>query len=125
MHDIKEILRDAWDHREGPIVFTTVDEMGMPNSIYATCTAMDSEGNIVIADNYFNKTKRNIEHGGIGVILFITSDGTSYQLKGRISYETSGAAFEFMKSWNPPKHPGHAAVTVHLRNIFSGGDQLL
>ena len=50
-----DILREAWSHREGPIVFTTVDTEGVPNSIYATCTEMNEASNIVIADNYFEK----------------------------------------------------------------------
>lgn len=118
------LVRDAWNDREGAIVFTTVDGKGMPNSIYATCTEMNGDGKIVIANNYFNKTKNNIESGSKGVVLFITAKGTSYQAKGSISYETSGENYDFMKSWNPEKHPGHAATVVSVEQFYSGGKQL-
>lgn len=119
-----ELLREAWKKREGAIVFTTVDGQGLPNSIYATCTEMSAEGKIVIANNYFNKTKKNIDSGSKGVILFIDAEGTSYQAKGSISYETSGKDYDFMKSWNPVKHPGHGATVVSVQHFYSGGEQL-
>lgn len=119
-----DVLREAWKHREGPIVFTTVDTEGIPNSIYATCTEMNEAGNIVIADNYFDKTKKNIIGGSKATVLFITDEGKSFQVKGSISYETSGESFTFMKSWNPEKHPGHAAMVISQEQVFSGSKQL-
>lgn len=30
----------AWEHRDGPIVFATVDNFSQPNIIYATCMTL-------------------------------------------------------------------------------------
>ena len=120
----QEILR-AWENRNGPIVLTTVDQQGTPNSIYATCVAAFNDNQIVVADNYFNKTRNNILNGSRASILFITGEGKSYQLKGSIQYHISGEVFDDMKQWNPQKHPGHAAAALHIEAIFSGAEKIL
>ena len=115
----------AWDKREGAIVFTTVDEDKIPNSIYATCVSKFDEETIVIADNYFHKTRNNILAGSKGSILFITDKGNAFQLKGTIEYHKEGEVFDDMKKWNPEKHPGHAATVLKVEEVYSGSEKLL
>lgn len=115
---------EAWKNREKAVVLTTVDQMGMPNSIYATCTDLFMESEVVVANNYFDKTMRNIEAGTLASVLFITADGTSYQLKGTVSYHTQGVYYDFMKAFNPAKHPGHGAVVLHVQEAYSGAKAL-
>ena len=122
---LPEIVSQAWDRRHGPIVLATVDSMGGPNIIYATCVRRYGEDKIVIADNYFSKTKANILAGSKGALLLITDDHTAYQIKGTFEYLTSGEIFDDMKTWLDPKHPGHAAVVLHVEQAFSGATQLL
>jgi hypothetical protein len=125
MTPIPETVRKAWANREGPIVLATVDAAGIPNAIYATCVQMHGEDAVVVADNYFNKTRANIAAGSQGSLLFITKEGKSYQLKGRFEYHTSGAIFDAMKQWNPAKLPGVAAAVLRVANIYSGGEQIV
>lgn len=115
----------AWDEHEGPIVFTTVDAEGKPNAIYATCVSRYGEDTLVVADNYFSKTQANILAGSPGALLFITKEGKSYQVKGRIVYHTDGPIFEDMKQWNPTKHPGHAAAALMVEEVYSGAQKLV
>jgi predicted pyridoxine 5'-phosphate oxidase superfamily flavin-nucleotide-binding protein len=63
---------EAWDRRKGPVVLATVNGDGVPNIIYATCVSRYDEETIVIADNFFDKTRKNIQAGGPGSLLFIT-----------------------------------------------------
>ena len=121
---LPQIVSEAWEDREGPIVFTTVDPEGTPNAIYATCVRKFSPSVLVVADNFFNKTQANILSGSKGSLLFITNDGKSYQVKGRIEYHTQGELFDDMKQWNPDKLPGHAAAALQVEQVFSGGEQL-
>ena len=116
---------EAWGQKDGPVVVTTIDRSGMPNSVYATCVGMSADQRIVIADNYFYKTKLNIEQGSKISVLFITQAGKSYQIKGDVEYRTEGALFDFMKSWNPSKHPGHAAVVLNPLEAYSGKMKIL
>lgn len=125
MAQLPEEVRAAWEKREGPIVLTTVDEKGQPNSIYATCVSMFDEETLVVADNYFDKTRRNLKAGSRGSLLFITAEGKSYQVKGRMEYHTEGAVFQDMKKWNPAKHPGHAAAVLIVEEVYSGAKKLL
>jgi predicted pyridoxine 5'-phosphate oxidase superfamily flavin-nucleotide-binding protein len=125
MKKLPEEVQKAWDNMSGPAVFTTVDKDGKPNSIYVTCISRYDEGTLVVADNYFDKTKKNILSGSSGSLLFITGEKKSYQVKGPIAYITEGDIFEDMKKWNPKKHPGHAAAAIRAEEAYSGAKRLL
>jgi len=125
MPALPEKVSEAWENREGPIILSTVNEDGIPNAIYATCVSKFSEDTIVVANNYFSKTLKNILSGSKGSILFITKEGKSYQLKGSIEYHKEGSIFEDMKKWNPKKHPGHAAAALKVEEVYTGAERLL
>jgi len=125
MPELPEAVKAAWDKRNGPAILTTVDDGGTPNTIYVTCVALYDDGTILIADNYFDKTRRNILSGTKGSLLFMAEDNTTYQIKGSIGYHTSGPMFDHMKSWNPEKHPGHAAAALSVEDVYSGAEKLL
>jgi uncharacterized protein len=125
MPALPETVSKAWENREGPIVLATVDIEGNPNLIYATCVSKFNEDTLVVADNFFNKTKANILAGSKAALLFITKEGKSYQIKGRIEYHTEGVIFDNMKQWNPAKHPGHAAAALKVEYVFSGAEKLI
>jgi predicted pyridoxine 5'-phosphate oxidase superfamily flavin-nucleotide-binding protein len=118
------VVSQAWENREGPIVLSTVDAEGNPNAIYATCVSKYSEDTLIIADNFFNKTSVNILTDSQGSLLFITKEGKSYQVKGKIEYHTEGVVFDDMKQWNPATLPGRAAATMKVEHVFSGAEQL-
>lgn len=123
MSVLSEQVIQAWDEKKGPVVFTTVGPDGVPNTIYVTCVKL-AEDAIVIADNYFHKTRENILAGSKGSVLFITEAGKAYQLKGTIGYHKEGDIFEDMKTWNPKKHPGHAAAVLQVEQVYSGAEKL-
>ena len=125
MPELSEDIIKAWENREGPIVLTTVDTEGNPNAIYATCVCKFNEDTLIIADNFFNKTRANILAGSKASLLFITKEGKSYQIKGKIEYHTEGAVFEDMKKWNPERLPGHAAAAMKVEAAYSGGEKIL
>ena len=118
------IVKDAWKNRDGPIVLATVDPEGTPNAIYAGSVSLYDDERIVIADNYFDKTRRNIQAGSLGAVLFITADKKAYQVKGLIEYHEGGPIFEDMKRWNPARHPGHAAAVLLIREIYQGAERI-
>ncbi|OQB01352.1 MAG: Pyridoxamine 5'-phosphate oxidase [Chloroflexi bacterium ADurb.Bin222] len=124
MTDLPEIVNQAWEEREGPVVLITVDPAGTPNAIYATCVSKFSADTLLIADNYFHKTRANILAGSYGGLLFITPAGKSYQIKGRLEYFTEGPLFDDMKRWNPTRLPGHAVAALRVEQVFAGAEQL-
>jgi predicted pyridoxine 5'-phosphate oxidase superfamily flavin-nucleotide-binding protein len=122
---LPHLVTGAWARRNGPVIFSTVNHSGTPNTIYVTCVSLYDDETIVVADNYFDKTRSNILAGSKGSLLFITEDKKSYQIKGSIEYHKSGKVFKNMKSWNPTKHPGHAAAALRVEEVYSGAEKLL
>jgi uncharacterized protein len=125
--------REAWENRDGPAVFATVGEGGVPNIIYVTCVgifggdpcvAVFAGDRLVVADNYFDKTRKNLKRGSKGAILFRTKDGKAYQVKGQLEYHSSGPIFDHMKTWNPKEHPGHAAAALLVEEVYSGAEKV-
>lgn len=125
MNKLPESVMQAWKDREPAVVFSTVDKEGSPNSIYATCVEIFDNSIILVADNYFSKTRSNILSGTSGSILFISKDGKSFQVKGSVTYHTDGPLFDNMKKWNPAKHPGHAVAAISVEEVFSGSEVLV
>ncbi len=125
MAALPEEVSKAWENRKGPIILSTVNKKGIPNSIYATCVSKYNDDILVVANNYFSKTLKNIEDNSKGSILFITKEDKSYQVKGSIEYHKDGPVFEDMKKWNPKKHPGHAATALKVEEAYSGAEKLL
>jgi predicted pyridoxine 5'-phosphate oxidase superfamily flavin-nucleotide-binding protein len=124
MTAIPEEVSKAWENREGPIVLTTINSEGIPNAIYATCVSKYSDDTLVVADNFFHKTRANILAGSKASLLFITKEGKSYQIKGTVVYYTEGPIYEDMKKWNPEKLPGHAAAALKVQHVFCGAEEL-
>ncbi len=125
MAALPEEVSKAWKNRKGPIILSTVNKKGIPNSIYVTCVSKYSDDILVVANNYFSKTLENIEANSKGSILFITKEDKSYQVKGSIEYHKDGLVFEDMKKWNPKKHPGHGATALKVEEAYSGAEKLL
>jgi hypothetical protein len=124
MSALPELVAQAWKDRQGPIILTTVGQDGVPNSIYASCVSLYGNDTVVVADNYFDKTKSNILAGSKGTLLFITKENKSFQLKGSFDYLISGEIYDDMKTWNPSKHPGHAAAALRIEAVYSGAEKL-
>lgn len=125
MATLPEAAIQAWENREGPVVLTTVDASGVPNTIYVTCVKKIADDTIVVADNKMHKTQANILTGCPVSLLYITKEKKAFQLKGSVTYEKSGAIFDDMKSaWLDKKYPGHAAVVFHVEEVYSGAEKL-
>ena len=126
MSMLPETVSKVWESREGPAVFTTVSADGIANSVYVSCVHKFSEDKLVIADNFFDKTRANILAGSKGVLLFLTKEGKSVQVKGTVDYQTSGEVYDDMKNnWLDAKYPGHAAAILNVEEVFSGAEKLL
>ena len=121
---IPEAVKEAWGRKEGAVILATTDGDGVPNIIYVTCVSLYGDERLVVADNYFDKTRKNIKAGSKGAALFITNDGKAFQLKGSLEYHGAGPVFDDMKKWNPPTHPGHGAAALVVDEVYSGAKQL-
>jgi len=122
MAQLPEIASKSWDLRHGPVVLTTVDSNGMPNAIYATCVKKFSEDKLVVADNYFNKTRANIlDATSKGSILYITKENKAFQVKGSIDYVKDGEIYDFIKA---DFQKAVAATVLNVEEVYSGAERL-
>lgn len=125
MAKMPEAVSKAWEDREGPVVLATVDKKGIPNAIYATCVSKPDDEHLLVADNFFSKTRANIEAGSKGALVFITKSGEAFQVKGTLRRHVQGPYFDGMKKWLDPSMPGHAAAVLSVDEVFCGSDRLL
>ncbi len=89
-NNLPEKVSEAWEQRMGSAVFSTTDKYGNPNAIYVNSIRKFNESLFIIADNYFDKTRKNIQDGSKGSILFQAGEVESYQIKGSLQYHTDG-----------------------------------
>ncbi len=125
MAALPDSVLQAWKQRSGPAILATADSDGMPNAIYCTCVRIFDEDTIVVANNYFDKTLRNILAGSRGALLFLTAEEESFQIKGTVEYHVDGPIFEHMKSWNPPERPGRGAAALKVEEVYNGASRIL
>jgi len=124
MTPLPEAFRTAWERAQKPLVFATSNGRGTPNAIYVTCIRLYDDDTILIADNYFNKTRDNIRGGGTGSVLLITDERKAFQVKGTVTYHTEGPYRDFMRECLDPKYPVVGVAALAIEEIFSGAERL-
>ncbi len=106
-------------------MFVTVDAAKTPNAIYVgEIRYVPGEG-LIVADNYFHKTRAHIKNGTRGAILFLAKERKSFQVKAPLACHTGGPIFQKMQTWRDPKHPGGAATLLRIEEAYSGAEKLL
>lgn len=106
------------------MILATVSADGLPNAAYCDAVNIYQDDKIVVADNDFECTRRNILVGSKGCILFSTEDGKSYQVKGPMEYQTRGEIFDDMMRWLCPRFAGKAAIALTVEEIDRGSEKL-
>lgn len=73
------------------IAFGTCDKLMRPNIIAVTSRRVVGPNQVLITDNFFNKTYKNLLENSQVSLSFWDEEGKSaYQLKGNAQYMTSG-----------------------------------
>jgi uncharacterized protein len=108
----------ALDNLTTPVIFATADNLGLPNVIYCTPCMRAGDETLLLADNYFVKTRANAQSGSQGSILFLTPEWKAYQVKGTLEYLTGGPLFDQMRATVDAKHPRVAAVVLHVGEVY-------
>ncbi len=107
--------------KQKPLPIATADKNGKPNVVFVTMWKILDDETILFVDNFFNKTRKNIEaNPSMAIVAYDSESKKSYQVKGRISIETSGDRFEEAKKMAESKKlPGKAAVVFHVEEIYN------
>jgi predicted pyridoxine 5'-phosphate oxidase superfamily flavin-nucleotide-binding protein len=105
-----------------PPVVATSDIHGKPNVVPIGFTKVISDSEILLMDNYMNKTRKNIESNPqVSISVWSMEDQIGYQFKGKARIETSGPIFDngikWVKSRRPQTDP-RAAIIVKIEEIY-------
>lgn len=104
-------------------VLATSSKEGKPNVVPIIFVWPWGEEEILIADNFFLKTRANIEENPVASLTFWdpeTKEG--YQVKGRVQVHTSGPIFEEVVSRVRSIRPTlktKAAIVIKVEEIYT------
>ncbi len=124
MSTLPQSFNEAWTNREARMIFTTVSTSGEPNAVWVLCVNKLDDQRILIANNFFNKTLKNIQSGSQGSLLLIAPEREAYQIKGSLEYYTDGPIYQDMKDWLDPKFAGVGAVILNIESIYYGAEKV-
>lgn len=80
------------------VVLTTATLDGTPNAVPVGAKKVIDDETILISDQFLNKTLANMKSNPNAAVTF-WEGREGYQLKGKITIETSGALFEETAKW--------------------------
>lgn len=103
--------------------FATASKGGEPNVIpIGMCDLQEDGETIWIADNYFNKTRNNLDENPRGAIYVWGPEIKGcYQIKGDIEIKTEGADYEKMYRMVKSKgdrFPGKALAVLKITDVY-------
>jgi predicted pyridoxine 5'-phosphate oxidase superfamily flavin-nucleotide-binding protein len=108
-------------------IFATASRDGKPNGVPMGLARIISDDEIMLVDNFLNKTRRNIEENPLVAVSFWNAkDHGGYQFKGKARVETSGKFFDMavklVQDGKPPfPIKTKAAVIVKVDEIYRIG----
>ena len=109
-------------------VLSTASRDGKPNTIYLTFLMVHDDEHVLIADNKFFKTERNLrENPIISFLVMDEKNRKAYQLKGRAELHTEGGLFQETVRWVKERKPDlvpKAAVLMKVEEIYSGAEKI-
>jgi len=115
--------KEMIDALEKDLVFlATASSDGVPNVVPIGFARPIDEETILIADNYMNKTRQNLEKNPW--ISLVTKDATKcpFQFKGKVEIFESGKYFDTVTEWGQnamTKLTPKAAILMKVEEIYS------
>ena len=124
MAKLPEAVEKAID-KQDVFPIATCSSEGVSNVVYvAYLKTMDDE-TLLIADNYFDKTRSNILSNPKMAFVVRDKDKGSFQVKGSVERLTDGSIFEEMQKWVRDDLPRAAAIVLHVEEVYNGAKQLV
>lgn len=130
MSHLPQTVLTAWDtQRVGVCSLATANVAtsgAVPNVIYvgAVCRHGDT---FVIANYHFDKTLANLRANPAASLLFITEEKKAYQLKGKVTFHSEGAAFDAVQAFvlGAGRQPCQSAAVLSVEAVYCGAEQLM
>jgi len=103
----------------------TCDRDGPPNVVYIAFVKVVDDETVLSADNYLNKTRKNILDKPKRAFVVRDEAKGSFQRKGTVKRLTEGLMYDEVQKWVPDKYPKVAAVVLHVEKIYNGAEQVV
>ena len=121
MVTITEEMKEVVTNAQMPMV-ATASRDAKPNVVPIRFTKVISEHEILLMDNYMNKTRANIEaNPEVAVTVWNPELRQGFQFKGQARIETNGIIFEEGVKWVKTRRPQtdpKAAIIITVEEIY-------
>ncbi|MCF8012057.1 MAG: pyridoxamine 5'-phosphate oxidase family protein [Clostridiales bacterium] len=117
---VKEVF-----NKNGIYAVATASASGLPNvvPIHFAKIYEEEEDTILLADNFMDKSYKNIEENPwIAISVWDTGKKLAYQIKGQASIVKSGKAFDDALAWVQKVKPDlkpKSAVLLKVTNVYN------
>ena len=127
--EIPKYIQEIIDGQELHILSTSSGK-GVPNIIYLKFLKVYNDEQILIANNKFFKTEKNlIENPRIAFVVRDKETGKSYQIKGTVEMHKDDKIYDDVVKWveeirTKPLTP-KSAVILNVEEIYCGAEKIL
>jgi predicted pyridoxine 5'-phosphate oxidase superfamily flavin-nucleotide-binding protein len=113
--------------KQGIFVLGTADLNGVPNVVPVGAVRILDDETIVVSDQHFLKTLKNLrENPKVAISFWEMDKGEGYQIKGEATIQTEGKIYEETVEWirNFSEKIGHplkskGAIVIKITAIYS------
>ena len=107
--------------KQKPLPIATSDKSGKPNVVFVTQWKILDDETILFVDNFFNKTRKNIEaNPNLALVVYDSEAKKSFQVKGTVVIENKGDRYTIAKEIaDAKKLPCNAAVVLKVKEIYN------
>ena len=110
-------------------ILSTSTKEGIPNIIYLLFLKVYNDEQILIANNKFFKTEKNLlENPIIAFVVFDKENKKAYQIKGNIEIHKDDEVFDDTVKWVKSERPDinpKSAIIVNVEEIYCGAEKVL
>lgn len=111
-------------------ILSTSTKEGIPNIIYLKFLKIYNDKQILIANNKFFKTEKNlIENPRLSFVVLDKENKKSYQIKGTIEFHKDDKIFEDTVKWvkdkrsSPTTYP-KSSIILNVKEIYCGAEKI-
>jgi len=132
MAKMNQRMKEIFEKQE-TIVLASATKDGVPNVVPIGAKKILDDETILISDQFFNKTLKNMkDNPRVALTIWDKDKHEGYQIKGTVTIETSGQRFEETAQWidgigkklnQPLKSKGTVIVKItEIYNVSPGPD---
>jgi uncharacterized protein len=125
---IPKYIQEIIDKQELYVLSTSTKE-GTPNIIYLKFLKVYNNEQILIANNKFFKTEKNIiENPRISFVVLDTENRKAYQLRGNVEIHKDDKIYEDTVEWvkakRPDMNPPKSGIILNVKEIYCGVEKI-